>query len=376
MPAAPRLAFFYAAMFALTGVQLPFWPAWLAARGLTAGEIRLLLAIGQWLKLATNPLTGIAADRSGAPRRVMLLLSLGATAGFAVLLTAHGFVSLLLLSALTGACLSALLPLGDYVALAAAYAGRLDYGRIRLWGSLGFIAATLLAGRLVTLAGIDSVALLLAGAAALILAACAALPAPRRGRDATPRAGALRALARPSFLLFLLAAALIQGSHAVYYGFGTLYWRRLGIADDVIALLWAEGVVAEIALFYWGAPLLRRLGPAGLLALGGAGGLLRWSATGFIASLPALALLQLLHGLTFGAAHLGAMHHLARNLPPAQAATAQALYATVVGGLGQGLLMLVAGALYGAVAGKAYLAMAAVAAVGGALALFLPATKS
>jgi len=262
------------------------------------------------------------------------------------------------------------------VALAAAYAGRLDYGRIRLWGSLGFIAATLLAGRLVTLAGIDSVALLLAGAAALILAACAALPAPRRGRDATPRAGALRALARPSFLLFLLAAALIQGSHAVYYGFGTLYWRRLGIADDVIALLWAEGVVAEIALFYWGAPLLRRLGPAGLLALGGGGGLLRWSLTGFVASLPALALLQLLHGLTFGAAHLGAMHHLARNLPPAQAATAQALYATVVGGLGQGLLMLVAGALYGAVAGKAYLAMAAVAAAGGALALLLPATKS
>ena len=373
MPAALRLGFFYAAMFSLTGVQLPFWPAWLAARGLSAGEIGTLLALGQWLKLAANPLAGIAADRGGA-RRVMLGLSLGAAIGFALLLPARGFAALLLLGALTSACLSALLPLGDHVALAAAYQGRLDYGRVRLWGSLGFIAATLLAGRLVGRSGIGSIAPLLVGAAALVFAACIALPAGRAG-SAAPRAGGWRFLARPSFLVFLSSAALIQGSHAVYYGFGTLYWRRLGISDGTIALLWAEGVLAEILLFYWGAGLVRRLGPAGLLALGGGAGLLRWSATAFVAALPGLALLQLLHAFTFGAAHLGAMHHLARRLPPDQAATAQAVYATMVGGVGQGLLMLLAGMLYGALGGAAYLAMAGAAAAGAALALPL-ATKS
>jgi MFS transporter, PPP family, 3-phenylpropionic acid transporter len=374
MPAALRLAFFYAAMFSLTGVQLPFWPAWFAGRGLTAAEIGILLAVAQWLKLAVNPLAGIAADRSAAPRRVMLLLSLGAVAGFALLPAAHGFTLLLPLGALTACCLSPLSPLGDHVALAAAATGRLDYGRVRLWGSLGFIATTLLAGRLVQAYGIDSVAPLLAATAVLVLAACAVMPAERSAPAAAP-AGAWRTLARPSFALFLAAAALIQGSHAVYYGFGTLYWRRLGIADDRIALLWAEGVVAEIALFYWGAPLLRRLGPEKLLALGGGAGLLRWAATGFATTLPMLVPLQLLHAFTFGATHLGAMHHLARRLPPAQAATAQALYATVVGGLGQGLLMLLAGGLYGAFGGSAYLAMAAVAAIGAGLALLL-ATKS
>jgi len=357
MPAALRLAFFYAAMFSLTGVQLPFWPAWFAGRGLSAAEIGILLAVAQWLKLAVNPLAGIAADRSAAPRRVMLVLSLGAVAGFVLLPAAHGFALLLPLGALTACCLSPLSPLGDHVALAAASAGRLDYGRVRLWGSLGFIAATLLAA-----------------AAMLVLAACTVMPA-ERSAPAAAHTGAWRTLMRPSFALFLAAAALIQGSHAVYYGFGTLYWRRLGIADDRIALLWAEGVVAEIVLFYWGAPLLRRLGPEKLLALGGGAGLLRWAATGFATTLPALVPLQLLHAFTFGAAHLGAMHHLARRLPPAQAATAQALYATVVGGLGQGLLMLLAGGLYGAVGGSAYFAMAAVAAIGAGLALLL-ATKS
>jgi MFS transporter, PPP family, 3-phenylpropionic acid transporter len=373
MPASFRLAFFYAAMFSLSGVQLPFWPAWLAGRGLSAGEIGTLLALGQWIKLAANPLAGIAADRSTAPRRIMLALGLGAAAGFALLLPARGFALLLLTGTLATACVSALLPLGDHLALALAYGGRLDYGRIRLWGSLSFILAALLAGRLIEARGSEAVAPLLLGAAALIAVACAGLPA---GGGPAARRSSWRSLARPSFLAFLAAASLIQGSHAVYYGFGTLYWQRLGIADGTIALLWAEGVLAEILLFYWGAKLLRRFGPRGLLALGGGAGVLRWTLTGFAAAVPALALLQLLHALTFGAAHLGAMHHLARRLPAGQAATAQALYATVVGGIGQGLLMLLAGVLYGALSGRAFLAMAAVSAAGTGLSLLATATKS
>lgn len=375
MPAAPRLGLFYAAMFFAVGVQLPFWPAWLSGRGLSAGEIGALLAIGQWIKLATNPLAGIAADRSGAPRRIMLLSSLAAVAGFVLFVPAQGFASLLLLSALTGACLSALLPLGDNVALAAAYAGALDYGRVRLWGSLAFIVAALLTGRLVEASGAESVLWLLIAAAALIVLACAGLPQSGNAR-AMPERAPWRGLARPRLLIFLAAASLVQGSHAVYYGFGTLHWRSLGIADSVIAALWAEGVVAEILLFYWGAGLLRRLGPLGLLALGGGAGVVRWTLTGLAVAIPVLALLQLLHALTFGAAHLGAMHHLARILPGEQAATGQALYSATVGGVGQGLILLLAGALYGAVGGVAYLGMAAIAAAGAILALLLAATKS
>lgn len=375
MPAPVRLAFYYATVFALGGVQLPFWPAWLAGRGLSAGEIGTLLALGQWIKLAANPLAGTLADRSAAPQRVMLALSLGAAAGYVLLLPAQGFAALLLLGTLSAACLSGLQPLGDHVALAAAGTGAFDYGRVRLWGSLGFILATLLAGRAVAALGAASVGPLLVAAAALLVLACAGLPAAR-GAGRKLRRPSWRALARPPFLVFLAAASLIQGSHAVYYGFGTLHWQRLGIGDGTIALLWSEGVVAEILLFYWNAPLLRRLGPRGLLVLGGGAGALRWGATAFAAGVPALALLQLLHAFTFGAAHLGAMHFLARHLPAEQAATAQALYAAAVGGIGQGLLMLLAGALYGALGGLAFLAMAAAAAAGAALALLLLATNS
>ncbi len=367
MTAPVRLACFYVAIFAVGGIQLPFWPVWLAHRQLAPADIGVLLAVGAWLRLATSPLAGIAADRIPSPRHVMLPLCLCTLVGFGLFLPARGFAAALMLNALTSGCLAALLPLGESVALSAASAGRLDYGRVRLWGSLGFIAATLLAGRAVPAIGEESVLYLLIGAAALLAAACAILPQQRQPAGA-PGFAAASTLLRPSFVAFLAAAVLIQGSHAIYYAFGTLHWRTLGIGDGTIALLWVEGVVAEILLFYWGARLLRRFTPLGLIALGGCGGVLRWSVTAATGALPLLVLLQLLHALSFGAAHLGAMHHLSRTLPRGRAATGQALYATA-GGVAQGLILLLAGPLYASAGGLSYLAMAALAGVGAGLSL-------
>ena len=369
MSAGPRvpLAFFYAAMFVVVGVQLPFLPAWLATRGLSAPEIGTLLALGQWIKLATTPLAGIAADRSGEPRRVLLVLGGGALAGYVLLLSAVGFARLFLFTAATLGCLAAMLPLAEKMALEAAYAGKLEYGHVRLWGSIAFIASSLLAGKVLAGGDYDIVIYLLIGAALLLLVASLALP---QG-DAlfSTRRADWRLFARPRFIVFLLAATLVQGSHSVLFGFGTLYWQGLGHSDETIAVLWSESVVAEIILFFWSAPLLRRADPLALIVLSGGAGVLRWTGTTFATGLPALALLQLLHAFTFAAAHLGAMHYLARTLPPEQAATAQSLYAVVVGGIGAGLLMLAAGALYGAVGVRAYLAMAACAGAGGLAAL-------
>src|SRR5262249_54973078 len=123
-------------------------------------------------------------------------------------------------------------------------------------------------------------------------------------------------------------------------------------------------VIAEIALFAFGAPLVARLGPAGLLILGGAAATLRWSVTAVASDLWLLLIVQALHGLTFGATHLGAMHYLARALPPDVSATGQALYAATVSGLGYGLFMAASGRLYAALGEGAYVAMAMLAGLG------------
>ena len=366
---APRLAFFYAAIFLVIGVQLPFWPVWLAARGLGAVEIGIVMALGLWFKTLTTPLAGILADRSVDRRFTMVAIAAAGLVGFALCLPARDFLALALLNALTGACLSALIPLGDNLVLAAAQRARLDYGRMRLWGTLAFILATLLSGS--ALAGRDADVILecLIAASALLLLACRLLP-----HLAVPARASFRAargtLLAPRYLVFLAAGALVQASHGVYYAFGTLHWQTLGFSSRTIALLWAEGAAAEIALFFWGAPLVRRYGALGLVALGGSGGALRWAATAVTQDLPLIALVQLLHALSFGAAHLGAMHFLAGHAPGEHSATSQALYAAVCGVVA-GVVVLGAGPLYSAVDGGAYFAMSALSAMGMALAVML-----
>ena len=371
MPASSRLSLFYGAFFLAGGVQLPFWPVWLASRGLGPGEIGALLAIGQWVKVAAGPLTGGFADRSGDPRRVMLLLAFTCIAGYLLCIPAHGFAALVLLNALTAACLASILPIGEALALGFAASGKLQYGRVRMWGTLSFILATLLGGRVLEGRGPDTILYLIVGLTAFNLLSCALLPRAATHLQDAAHPASWRLLLNPRNFVFLSMLTLNTASHSVYYAFGTIHWQSEGFSDVTIAWLWAEGAMAEAVLFFFGAKLLARLGLAPLLALGAACGVLRWTALAFTASLPMLVLAQLLHAGTIAAVGVAAMAYLSQALPPRYAATGQAVCAAVNSAIGLGVFMLAAGALYGAFGGLAYLAMAGLSALSAALALFL-----
>jgi PPP family 3-phenylpropionic acid transporter len=367
-----RLSAFYTAIFAVVGVQLPFWPVFLASRGVDATEIGLLLAMPLMVKLVANPVAGIVADRLGGRRLLMAGLAAASVSALSLFALAQGFWPLAAATLLAAAAFSPLLPLGESLAFRVAYERGLDYGRLRLWGSLAFIAAALGAGEAIGRGGADWALRLVLLCASLAFASCLFLP---ETRAAAARPAPWRLLGDRPLLLVLLAATLIQASHSAYYVAGTLHWRGLGHSSTTIAWLWAEGVVAEIVLFWFGATLVQRLGPLGLLALGGAAGLARWSGTALAESLGALVLLQAMHGLTFGAVHLGVMHFLQRSVPSALSATGQALYSTMTG-IGFGIGMAGAGALYQRGAWLAWTAMAAMATLGALLALRLAAARS
>jgi MFS transporter, PPP family, 3-phenylpropionic acid transporter len=366
-----RLAAFYAAAFLVVGIQLPFWPVWLAGRGLSAQQIAAVFAAAIWAKVIATPLIGAFADRLGQRRGVMVALAGVALAAYAGLWPVAGFWALLAVNLVAGMAQSALMPLGDSITLAAVRDRGVDYGRIRVWGSVSFIVASVGSGAILALApqgaaAGNEVLLLVLAASALLFAACLAIPpADRAASAALSRWAAIRELAADRrFWLFVASAAALQASHQLYYGFGTLYWRALGFSDTVIGLLWAEGVIAEIVLFWFSAPLVARLGPLGLMALGGVAGVVRWSLMGVLPDLGSAAVLQVLHALTFGASHLSAMHYMARTVPPGAAASAQSLYSALSAGLGSGLVMLAAGTLYALYGGQAYPFMALLSAAG------------
>ena len=166
----------------------------------------------------------------------------------------------------------------------------------------------------------------------------------------------------------LAAASLIQASHAFYYGFSALQWHAAGLDGTTIAALWALGVIAEIVLFALSGRLPPFFQPTVLLLIGGAGGALRWAAMAFAPSATALPLLQLLHALSFGATHLGALTFLARHAPAGQGATAQG-YLAIATGVAMAGAMGISGVLYDSFGGLAYAAMALASVAGGACAL-------
>jgi MFS transporter, PPP family, 3-phenylpropionic acid transporter len=366
-----RYAVMYGAVFLTIGIYLPFWPVWLSSRGFSAGEIGLLLALGTWVKVFSNPVMAQVADRSGRAKATLVACAALTLLSFSAFSVAEGFWPILAIMLLVNLFHPVLIPLAETQTMAAANAGKLDYGRVRLWGSLTFILGTVGAGWVLTGRGPDLILALILGALGLNVLAAMIFPGSARTARPSPRGGLWVLFTRGRFLLFLGAASLLSASHAVYYGFSALHWRAAGLSEATVGWLWAVGVIAEVVLFAFSARIVARLGPFGLLAVAGFGGVVRWLVLGGTTVLPALAAAQLLHAATFGAAHLGAMHFLARNAPPGLAASAQALYSAVAGGIAIGAAMLASGWLYAEFGGGAFTIMAVLSALGGLLALAL-----
>jgi PPP family 3-phenylpropionic acid transporter len=365
-----RLKAFYAALFLTLGVQLPFLPLWLTAKGLDAGAIGIVLAIPAVIRIIAIPVATRLADRWDAVRAVIILASAAAAVGFAALAFAQGAVAIMLVYALASAAYAPVMMLADTYALRGLAPRGHAYGPVRLWGSAAFIAASFGAGALLDrMAPVDLIWLMVGAMAIATAAALALAPLNTEPAGGAPaRTSAIGLLRNPAFLVAIASASLVQASHALYYGFSTIDWQTAGYDGGVIGALWALGVIAEIALFALSARLPSTITPLGMLLAGAAGAVVRWSV--MAAAPPAILLpaLQCLHALSFGATHLGALAFVARMAPPGLGATAQGYFA-VAHGVTMAVATALAGVLYGHFGTGAYVAMAVLAAAGGLCAL-------
>ena len=358
---AARFAAFYGALFLVLGVMLPFWPVWLKSRGLDAGQIGLVLAIGPWLRVIADPLITRGVDRSGQGKRALVLFAAISVVAFSGFFFAESFWLIVLVTMIYAPIYHVLIPLGDSQTMVAVVRDKLDYGRIRLWGSATFIAGTFGAGWLLTDRTPDVIVPVVFAGLLLVLAATLLLREQNApARHAHP-GGFLDLLRDRAFLYFVLAASAVQASHAVLNGFSVIHWREAGLSGTLIAFLWAGSVVAEIILFSMSGAVVRRLGPFGLLGLGAGAGFVRWIILAETTALPGLVVAQILHAATFGATYLATMHFIAARAPDGLKASAQGTYASV-SGVVMGIAMLSAGTMYGALGGGAFYAMSIVCA--------------
>ena len=354
------------------GIFTPYWPLWLGAEGASAESIGAIIALTMVARTLGQPLFSYLADHLGRAR--VLLWS--ALAGALLLLTMpllSGLHAIAWVAVLATFCLAPLVPVSDALTVSD---NRLHYGRVRLWGSVGFICANVLVGMAIAQWGTALIVPL--GALSLLLVVAFAFLLPRDAPASVPsvpqmsgaqRRALLRATLRHPALWWLMgAAALINGSHGFYYAFVTKYWREtMGFDATWIGFLWATGVVAEIAVLAWLGG--RKSHRAGLIFMAAASGaaVVRWLLMAQSPPLGLIFLLQSFHALSFGAWQLGSVQLLRRMAPADVSTSVMGVQSALAGGVAMAGAIWLGGKLYGLWPEAGFYLSAAMAALGGLL---------
>ena len=359
-----KLALFYAAYFLYGGIQLPFFPLWLEARGLSAREIGFVIAIPMVVRIVFTPLIGHQADRRSALKSTLVIAAGAGCVAMAVVGLVQGFVAIMAAVIVAAIAYAPLLSLSDAYAMNGLRVRNRAYGPVRLWGSVSFIVGNIGAGSLLGFIEPGQLIwLVVAGLFVTFMAAVALVPLePNPPRSETVMHSPRSLWRNPAFVLVAAAASLTQSSHAFYYGFSTLEWRAMGVSGTVIGVLWGIGVLAEVLLFAVSSRFAA-LAPTLMIAFGAFGAVIRWAAMALDPPPAWLAAIQVLHAASFAATHIGAMAFLARAVPRELAATAQGTLATV-GGILTASATGISGLIYAASGSLTYLMMAAMAGVG------------
>ncbi|HEJ7173973.1 3-phenylpropionate MFS transporter [Serratia marcescens] len=358
------LALSYFTYFFSYGIFLPFWGVWLKGEGIAPETIGILLGAGLVARFLGSLLI---APRVKDPShlvsalRLLALLTLAFAVGFCF---GNGWGWLMLVIAGFNLFFSPLVPLTDALAGTWQKQIRMDYGRVRLWGSLAFVIGSALTGQLVAVWGHNAILYSLIFSVLAMLLGMLLKPSVMPQGEARTHSDTERSLwallKEGPVWRFLLCVTLLQGAHAGYYSFGSIYWQEAGYSASTIGYLWSLGVVAEVIIFASSNVLFRRWNARNLLLLSACCGVLRWSLMAYSTELGWLLLIQILHCGTFTVCHLAAMRFIAARQGQ-EVIRLQAVYSALAMGGGIAVMTVIAGFLFEHWQGGVFWVMAAVA---------------
>jgi len=368
-----RLGAFYGAYFALVGILAPYMPLYFEHRGLDAVQIGLLVAMGQAMRVIGPNFWGWRADRSHRRTSILRATAFAMALSFGLLIYPGGFAFVFGAMLLLNFFMTAQMPIAEALA-SARMRGRADvatrYGRLRVWGSLGFITVVLSAGPVFDRFGVEQ-ALWLGIALTLVLVAAASRVQEYAAPDQAHERVSVRArLREPRVRWFFASAALMVFAHGALYTYLSLYLSQLGYSKTAIGVFWVLSVVFEVVFFYTQGRWFARFGVFQLLGASFFVAAVRFL---LIAELAAiwwiLAIAQCMHAVTFAVHHSASVLTIQRWFPGRAAARGQALYISTAYGVGGTAGSLTAAWLWSAFGPSWAFVASSFAALGGAWAV-------
>lgn len=350
----------------MIGPFVQFFPLFLSHKGFGASHIALAMSCLAISKIISSVIIAFFIDRSPKPHFYLALAAAFYGVIWSIILIFDikdtYLMQLIFLSSLAGATL---LPLSEgFSVRACRLQPDLDYGRMRLFGSSAFVISGFVCGVLIDSFGLDIFPIyILVGT---VLIALLALKMPnfydleRKSHIALPTTNfdvVKKLITNKNFLLIVFGASIMHAGHALMLQSGAVDWQKTGYSGGTISLFFAIGVVAEIILFYFGSILEKKLTITGFFIIAAIASTIRWTGMAFEPNFIAMIILQSLHGLTFGALHLGCIRYFKENLPDGTLGAAQLIYGSVMWGIVMIPITIMCGYLHETYASKAYLGM-------------------
>lgn len=330
-----NFALFFFAYYGYVGIFSPYASLFFEERGLSAAQIGVLMSLLQVMRIFGPNVWGWVADHRSQRVAVLRVTSLAAVISFCGMFFGQTFAYFFAVMVIVNLFTSAQGPLSEALMLSAMRGDLTHYGRLRLWGSVGFIFSVMAAGQLLDWYSVELMPWL-----ALIMLAMVSVVTLRMREEApivhrSDSPSVMSVLRKREVWSFFTSTFLMVAAHASLYVYYSLYLSQIGYSKTVIGLMWSLGVIAEIIFFFYQEPLFKRFGVKNLMFISLAIGVIRFLMIAFGAqSLVLLLIAQVLHAATFGVHHSSSVATLQRWFSGPLQARGQALFISISYGLG------------------------------------------
>lgn len=376
------MSLLYTASFAVAGPFVQFYTMFLDSRGLSTEDIGYAMGLFAFSKIFSVIITASIVSKSHKPH--LFLVGACLTAGFIMLMIDILHLSgqiLIPMTFLFSLVWSINVPLTEGFAVRLCHLQpSLNYGRMRLFGSLSFILSGLLAGMLIdnysitVLLDFIVIATILTALSGLLLPDFYTLERQKHIADTTqpPSQNVIKTvLCHRPLMTIIMGTSIMHAGHAVLMQYSAIAWQAQGYTGKMIASFVAVGVIAEIIIFWFNQPLDKKIQIYHYFIIAGLASVIRWIGMSFEPNIIGIFVLQSLHAFTFGALHLGVVRFIRENMHAHYQAASQLIYGGVMWGFVMIPATITAGYLYNDFGQNAYYFMALIAFIG-SLILFLP----
>ena len=344
LPIHHRLAGFYFFYYCIVGTFMPYWSLYLQDQGFSFEQIGILSSIAIITRFFAPFIWGWVADKSGKRMRLVRIATwMEAVIWFLIFIIPNDFQSVAMLMLIFSFFQNAILAQFEGVTLFWLGERRAElYGKVRKWGSIGFIVGVFSIGALLEIVDISMLPIMLLCIAFTAFLWSFTVKEPQDAPQSQKQLEALLPiLKRPVVSAFFCIEFVMLFAQAPFYSFYSNYLKANGFSTTSIGFLWSVGVIAEIIMFAYATFFLKILSWRVLVSICLLMTGLRFIIAGsFPNSFSAQFLSQTMHAFSFGLFHMIAMRIIFQNFTAGQQGRGQALYSTMWGlGVASGSLL-------------------------------------